>query len=205
MSPLHLGGQLSASRIARSQDLGAGSPLLKRGVGFWLIGKDISHLQEPLTTSERGACPLWGREMAGWGHPVSPVKPTVAWLLQGQRQRLGEGTLLDQHQQKEAARRKAREEKARQARRAAIQVRGWPEPRGEPGAEGAPSVPRPLVFLGALLLPSPRPWAQGLGQCDSGRMRGGPLPWPRLLTGAPHDRNCNKSEPRNQATLTLGH
>ncbi|XP_031325174.1 centrosomal protein of 131 kDa isoform X7 [Camelus dromedarius] len=38
-----------------------------------------------------------------------------------QRQRLGEGTLLEQHQQKEAARRRAREEKARQARRAAIQ------------------------------------------------------------------------------------
>ncbi|XP_054171512.1 centrosomal protein of 131 kDa isoform X11 [Homo sapiens] len=38
-----------------------------------------------------------------------------------QRQRSGEGTLLDLHQQKEAARRKAREEKARQARRAAIQ------------------------------------------------------------------------------------
>ncbi|XP_031325168.1 centrosomal protein of 131 kDa isoform X2 [Camelus dromedarius] len=40
---------------------------------------------------------------------------------QAQRQRLGEGTLLEQHQQKEAARRRAREEKARQARRAAIQ------------------------------------------------------------------------------------
>ncbi|XP_012519625.1 PREDICTED: centrosomal protein of 131 kDa [Propithecus coquereli] len=38
-----------------------------------------------------------------------------------QRQRLGEGTFLDLHLQKEAARRKAREEKARQARRAAIQ------------------------------------------------------------------------------------
>nr|XP_010340617.1 centrosomal protein of 131 kDa isoform X2 [Saimiri boliviensis boliviensis] len=38
-----------------------------------------------------------------------------------QRQHLGEGTLLDLHQQKEAARRKAREEKACQARRAAIQ------------------------------------------------------------------------------------
>ncbi|XP_064439303.1 centrosomal protein of 131 kDa isoform X3 [Mirounga angustirostris] len=41
-------------------------------------------------------------------------------LPQEQRQQLGEG-LLDLHQQKEAARRKVREEKARQARRAAIQ------------------------------------------------------------------------------------
>uniref|UniRef100_A0A8D0NH53 Centrosomal protein 131 n=1 Tax=Sus scrofa TaxID=9823 RepID=A0A8D0NH53_PIG len=48
----------------------------------------------------------------------------LASKREGQRQRLGEGTLLDQHQQKEAARRKAREERARQARRAAIQVRG---------------------------------------------------------------------------------
>ncbi|XP_059765095.1 centrosomal protein of 131 kDa isoform X5 [Balaenoptera ricei] len=45
----------------------------------------------------------------------------LASKREGQRQRLGEGTLLDQHQQKEVARRKAREEKARQARRAAIQ------------------------------------------------------------------------------------
>uniref|UniRef100_A0A8C0AK89 Centrosomal protein 131 n=1 Tax=Bos mutus grunniens TaxID=30521 RepID=A0A8C0AK89_BOSMU len=45
----------------------------------------------------------------------------LASKREGQRQRLGEGSLLDQHQQKEAARRKAREEKARQARRAAIQ------------------------------------------------------------------------------------
>ncbi|XP_069399915.1 centrosomal protein of 131 kDa isoform X1 [Ovis canadensis] len=45
----------------------------------------------------------------------------LASKREGQRQRLGEGTLLDQHQQKEAARRKAREEKAHQARRAAIQ------------------------------------------------------------------------------------
>ncbi|DAA18289.1 TPA: 5-azacytidine induced 1 isoform 2 [Bos taurus] len=45
----------------------------------------------------------------------------LASKREGQRQRLGEGSLLDQHQQREAARRKAREEKARQARRAAIQ------------------------------------------------------------------------------------
>uniref|UniRef100_A0A8C3X2L0 Centrosomal protein 131 n=1 Tax=Catagonus wagneri TaxID=51154 RepID=A0A8C3X2L0_9CETA len=45
----------------------------------------------------------------------------LASKREGQQQRLGEGTLLDQHQQKEAARRKAREERARQARRAAIQ------------------------------------------------------------------------------------
>lgn len=64
------------------------------------------------------------------GDPIFPVDPLRLWLLQGQRQRLGEGNLLDLHKQREAARRKAREEKARQARQAAIQVPGTPEPTG---------------------------------------------------------------------------
>lgn len=80
--------------------------------------------------------------MAGWGNPIFPVKPTMARLLQGQRQRLGEGTLLDRHQQKEVARRKAREEKARQARRAAIQVRGDLSHMGSPVLRQDPRVPR---------------------------------------------------------------
>ena len=66
----------------------------------------------------------------------------MARLLHGQRQRLGEGTLLDQHQQKEVARRKAREEKARQARRAAIQVRGDLSHMGSPVLRQDPHVPR---------------------------------------------------------------
>lgn len=39
---------------------------------------------------------------------------------------MGSGNLLDLHRQEEAARKKAREEKARQARQAAIQVPGTP-------------------------------------------------------------------------------
>lgn len=61
------------------------SPLLKRGVGFWREGKDISHLQELLTTSERGLILMGQRNGRMGPHPVSPVKPTVAWLLQGQQ------------------------------------------------------------------------------------------------------------------------
>ncbi|XP_047613638.1 centrosomal protein of 131 kDa isoform X3 [Phacochoerus africanus] len=57
------------------------------------------------------------RRQVGAAH----LEHLLASKREGQRQRLGEGTLLDQHQQKEAARRKAREERARQARRAAIQ------------------------------------------------------------------------------------
>ncbi|XP_041501810.1 centrosomal protein of 131 kDa [Microtus oregoni] len=45
----------------------------------------------------------------------------LASKLEGQRQRLGSGNLLDLHRQEEAARKKAREEKARRARQAAIQ------------------------------------------------------------------------------------
>lgn len=60
----------------------------------------------------------------GISKPIFPVKSAWLWLPQGQRQRLGVGDLLDLHRQKEAARRKAREEKAHQARQAAIQVLG---------------------------------------------------------------------------------
>uniref|UniRef100_A0A8C5Y7B8 Centrosomal protein 131 n=1 Tax=Microcebus murinus TaxID=30608 RepID=A0A8C5Y7B8_MICMU len=77
-----------------------------------------------------------------------------------QQQRQGEGTFLDLHLQKEAARRKAREEKARQARRAAIQVprgpaRGpqqhcGPEPNAGPGAGSRVSPPRPVTLSCAL-------------------------------------------------------
>ncbi|KAL6057784.1 hypothetical protein STEG23_033987, partial [Scotinomys teguina] len=45
----------------------------------------------------------------------------LASKREGQRQRLGSGNLLDLHRQEEAARKKAREEKARRARQAAIQ------------------------------------------------------------------------------------
>lgn len=45
----------------------------------------------------------------------------LASKREGQRQRLGSGNLLDMHRQEEAARKKAREEKARRARQAAIQ------------------------------------------------------------------------------------
>ncbi|XP_039715182.1 centrosomal protein of 131 kDa [Pteropus medius] len=52
---------------------------------------------------------------------AASLKCLLASKQEGQRQRLGEGSPLDLHRQKEAARRKAREEKARQARQAAIQ------------------------------------------------------------------------------------
>ncbi|XP_005350903.1 centrosomal protein of 131 kDa [Microtus ochrogaster] len=45
----------------------------------------------------------------------------LASKREGQRQRLGSGNLLDMHRREEAARKKAREEKARRARQAAIQ------------------------------------------------------------------------------------
>lgn len=83
------------------------------------------HLKEPLAT----------RREAGWGagpvetqvwtsNPTFTIKPAV--VPQEQRQQLGNRNVPDLQQQKEAARRKVREEKARQARRLAVQVPGVP-------------------------------------------------------------------------------
>ncbi|XP_062072673.1 centrosomal protein of 131 kDa [Lepus europaeus] len=52
---------------------------------------------------------------------AASLEHLLASKREEQRQRPGHGSLLDLHRQEEAARRKAREEKARQARRAAIQ------------------------------------------------------------------------------------
>ncbi|XP_050619949.1 centrosomal protein of 131 kDa isoform X2 [Macaca thibetana thibetana] len=95
---------------------------------------------------------------------AAPLEHLLQAKREEQRQRPGEGTLLDLHQQKEAARRKAREEKACQARRAAIQElqqkralraqkaitaeRGPPE---NPGETRAPGTRRPAQE------PSPTP------------------------------------------------
>lgn len=57
---------------------------------------------------------------------AASLEHLLASKREGQRQRLGSGNLLDLHRQEEAARKKAREEKARQARQAAIQVPATP-------------------------------------------------------------------------------
>uniref|UniRef100_A0A5F4W4H7 Centrosomal protein 131 n=1 Tax=Callithrix jacchus TaxID=9483 RepID=A0A5F4W4H7_CALJA len=92
--------------------------------------------QHPQGSHPREQREQWLREATKKHHQCHPLSPEQhwgrhepAWVEGGdggggreeQRQRLGEGTLLDLHQQKEAARRKVREEKARQARQAAIQ------------------------------------------------------------------------------------
>lgn len=52
---------------------------------------------------------------------AASLEHLLASKREGQRQRLGSGNLLDLHRQEEAARKRAREEKARRARQAAIQ------------------------------------------------------------------------------------
>ncbi|XP_076726818.2 centrosomal protein of 131 kDa isoform X2 [Callospermophilus lateralis] len=84
---------------------------------------------------------------------VADLEHLQAATQEGQQQQLGSGNLLDLHRQKEAARKKAREEKARQARQAAIQElrqkraqqSGKAEhglPKGSPETR-APGQPRP--------------------------------------------------------------
>ncbi|XP_048653417.1 centrosomal protein of 131 kDa isoform X2 [Marmota marmota marmota] len=84
---------------------------------------------------------------------VTDLEHLQAATQEGQQQQLGSGNLLDLHRQKEAARKKAREEKARQARQAAIQElrqkraqqSGKAEhglPKGSPETR-APGQPRP--------------------------------------------------------------
>ncbi|CAO2646341.1 Centrosomal protein of 131 kDa [Lemmus lemmus] len=64
----------------------------------------------------------WYRRQVQRRHAgAANLEHLLASKREGQRQRLGSGNLLDLHRQEEAARKKAREEKARRARQAAIQ------------------------------------------------------------------------------------
>ncbi|XP_023394427.1 centrosomal protein of 131 kDa [Pteropus vampyrus] len=84
---------------------------------FCCPGRFIHQVNQAAITIQR-----WYRHQAQQRRDgAASLKCLLASKQEGQRQRLGEGSPLDLHRQKEAARRKAREEKARQARQAAIQ------------------------------------------------------------------------------------
>uniref|UniRef100_A0A8C9UR72 Centrosomal protein 131 n=1 Tax=Spermophilus dauricus TaxID=99837 RepID=A0A8C9UR72_SPEDA len=123
---------------------GTGPPLSPEACS---LGRFIHQVNQAAVTIQR-----WYR------HQVQRRKAGVTDLehlqqKEGQQQQLGGGNLLDLHRQKEAARKKAREEKARQARQVAIQElrqkraqqSGKAEhglPKGSPETR-APGQPRP--------------------------------------------------------------
>lgn len=81
-------------------------------------GRFIHQVNQAAITIQR-----WYRHQAHQHRArAASLEHLLASKRQKQEQQLGGGNVLDLHHQKEAARRKAREEKARQARRAAIQV-----------------------------------------------------------------------------------
>ncbi|XP_038184724.1 centrosomal protein of 131 kDa [Arvicola amphibius] len=77
----------------------------------------------------------------------------LASKREGQRQRLGSGNLLDLHRQEEAARKKAREEKARRARQAAIQE--LQQKRAQKASEAERRLPKDRPETRALGQPPP--------------------------------------------------
>lgn len=94
---------------------------------------------------------------------AAALEHLLASKREGQRQRLGGGNLLELHRQEEAARKKAREEKARQARQAAIQE--LQQKRAQKASEAehrrpkdrpetrAPEQPRPMQEPGCVTHP----------------------------------------------------
>ncbi|XP_036198070.1 centrosomal protein of 131 kDa isoform X6 [Myotis myotis] len=112
----------SSNHGARNNAGAAGGLLRRREVTEEEAERFIHQVNQAAITIQR-----WYRYQAqrrraqatSLGHLLaSKLEPP---LSQGQQKRRAEGDLLDLHRQREAARKKAREEKARQARRAAIQ------------------------------------------------------------------------------------
>ncbi|XP_028643690.1 centrosomal protein of 131 kDa [Grammomys surdaster] len=84
---------------------------------------------------------------------AASLEHLLASKREGQRQRLGSGNLLDLHRKEEAARKKTREEKARQARQAAIQE--LQQKRAQKASEAEHRLPKDIPETRALEQPRP--------------------------------------------------
>ncbi|KAF5913756.1 hypothetical protein HPG69_016265, partial [Diceros bicornis minor] len=107
----------SSNHVARNNAVGAKSLLRQKEVTEEEAERFIHQVNQAAVTIQRWYRHHTQRRQAG----AARLEHLLASKQEEQWQRLGEGNLLDLHQQREAARRKVREEKARQARRAAIQ------------------------------------------------------------------------------------
>ncbi|XP_077897595.1 centrosomal protein of 131 kDa isoform X1 [Ictidomys tridecemlineatus] len=140
----------STDRAARGTAGGTTTNLLRRKeVTEEEAERFIHQVNQAAVTIQRWYRHQVQRRKAG----VTDLEHLQSATQEGQQQQLGSGNLLDLHRQKEAARKKAREEKARQARQAAIQElrqkraqqSGKAEhglPKGSPETR-APGQPRP--------------------------------------------------------------
>ncbi|XP_030874371.1 centrosomal protein of 131 kDa isoform X3 [Leptonychotes weddellii] len=105
-----------SSHAAQNSAGGTPGPLRRKEVTEEEAERFIHQVNQAAVTIQR-----WYRQQVGRRRARAACREhLLASKQEEQRQQLGEG-LLGLHQQKEAARRKVREEKARQARRAAIQ------------------------------------------------------------------------------------
>ncbi|XP_034496601.1 centrosomal protein of 131 kDa isoform X2 [Ailuropoda melanoleuca] len=105
----------SSNHVAQSNAGGAPGPLRRKEVTEEEAERFIHQVNQAAVTIQR-----WYRRQVQRQARAARLEPLLTSKQEEQRRQLGEG-LLGLHQQKEAARRRVREEKARQARRAAIQ------------------------------------------------------------------------------------
>uniref|UniRef100_A0A452S127 Centrosomal protein 131 n=1 Tax=Ursus americanus TaxID=9643 RepID=A0A452S127_URSAM len=105
----------SSNHVAQSNAGVTPGPLRRKEVTEEEAERFIHQVNQAAVTIQR-----WYRQQVQRRARAARLEPPLTSKQEKQRRQLGEG-LLGLHQQKEAARRKVREEKARQARRAAIQ------------------------------------------------------------------------------------
>nr|XP_019591264.1 PREDICTED: centrosomal protein of 131 kDa [Rhinolophus sinicus]XP_019591266.1 PREDICTED: centrosomal protein of 131 kDa [Rhinolophus sinicus] len=107
----------SSRRVFRNNSAATTGLLRRREVTEEEAERFIHQVNQAAITIQR-----WYRHQAQRRRArAASLECLLASKQEGQQQRLGVGDLLDLHRQKETARRKAREEKAHQARQAAIQ------------------------------------------------------------------------------------
>ncbi|XP_023555071.1 centrosomal protein of 131 kDa isoform X2 [Octodon degus] len=162
----------SSCHPAQSAATGRSSPVRRKEVTEEEAERFIRQVNQAAVTIQR-----WYRRQVQQRHAgfrsLEHLLASKREEEQQQQQRLGGGNLLELHRQKEVARKKAREEKARQARRAAIQE--LREKRAQKSGEAelpkkspeTRTLGRPLPTQRPLLMPGSTA-SQGLKASNSG-------------------------------------
>ncbi|XP_060027787.1 centrosomal protein of 131 kDa isoform X3 [Erinaceus europaeus] len=173
---------LASSKQVAQNNMGATASLLKRKeVTEEEAERFIHQVNQAAVTIQ-----CWYRRQAQRRHRqgTSRLEHLLASKREERRQRQKEGNLLDLHQQKETTRRKAREEKARQARQAAIQE--LQQKRAQKSGDEELRLPRGLqppqeASPGQGSVPGKPHKANNTGMEDPRQHSSDPLPEPQSL------------------------
>ncbi|KAM5216884.1 centrosomal protein of 131 kDa [Hipposideros larvatus] len=193
----------SSSHGARNNSAATAGLLRRREVTEEEAERFIHQVNQAAITIQRWYRHQAQRRRAG----AASLEHLLASKREGQRQRPGGADLLDLHRRKEAARRKLREERARQARQAAIQElqqkraqKSGDAELGLPKGTQDPGKSRPAQELPLRLGPAPHQTRKASSAGASFHAHGPEEPQQPVPDSSPEPRQFSKDKPQDASS-----